>query len=172
MLLTMSRTYPIAIRIFAVFGIITFGAIVLFTVAITWKMPLHNYQLWKMQRNFRSTMQSIHPVQSELRAEMADFGNFGNSNHCDYMVGEFRSSHLSKEKLRRAYAAVATSSFIGNRLVETDIYFTDEDIFTHYPWSEWLEKYIPDNRGAANENTYLIFSEDDGNPPDGDIRCN
>ncbi len=167
----MSRAYHIALRIFSIFGVAIFCLILPFAIAITWKMPFHNYQLWKMQKNFRSTMQSVHPAESHLLAEMKEFGLFGNSNHCDYMVGEFRSSHLSKEMLRRAYAAVATSSFIGNRLVETDIYFTDEDIFTDYPWSEWLEKYLPDNRNAAKENTYLIFSGDDGNPPDGDIRC-
>lgn len=171
MLLIMSRAYPIAVKIFAIFGMIVFGAIILFVTAITWKMPIHNYQLSKMQKHFRSTMQSVHPAPSELRAEVAEFGNFGNSNHCDYFIGEFRSSHLSREEILRKYAAVATSSFVGDRLLEVGVYFLDEDIFMDHPLSEWLEKYLPNNRDIMNKNTYLIFTEDAGNPPDGDIRC-
>ena len=116
-------------------------------------------------------MQTMHPAQSELRAEMAEFGNFGNSNHCDYFVGEFRSISLSKEEVLQRYAAVATSSFVGNRWIEVGVDFVDDDIFTHYPWSEWLEKYLPNDKRITNQNTYLIFSEDEGNSPDGDIRC-
>jgi len=118
-------------------------------------------------------MQSVHPAQSQSITEMAEFGNFGESNHCDYIVGEFRSSPLSKEELLKKYAPVATSSFIGNRLVETGVYFMDEEFFEKdYLWSEWLSKYLPDRRHITNKNTYLIYSEDDMNPPDGDIRCN
>lgn len=117
-------------------------------------------------------MQSVHPVESHLLAEMAEFGNFGNSNHCDYFVGEFRSSPLSKEKIREKYAAVATSSFIKDRLIETGVDFIDEEFFkTDYLSSEWLDKYLPDRRHITNENIYLIYSEDAMNPPDGDIRC-
>ena len=134
-------------------------------------MPFHAYRLWSMQSQFRSDMRSVHPAESQLLTEVKEFGLFGNSNHCDYFVGEFRSSPLSKEAVRQRYASVITSSFIGDRLVETDVYFVDEDVFTHYPWREWLEKYVPDTRHITNQNTYLIFSEDAGNPPDGDIRC-
>lgn len=167
----MSQESATVMRIFAGLGLIAFCLVVLFALSITWKIPIHNYQLWAMQRHFRSSMHSVHPVPSQILAEMAEFGLFGNSNHCDYFVGEFRSSPLSKEELLQGYAPVATSSFIGNRLVETGVYFIDEDVFTHYPLSEWLEKYLPEHRRVPRENTYLIFSEDAGNPPAGDIRC-
>ena len=145
--------------------------IVVFILSLTWKIPIHVYQLWAMQRDFRSSIAPMHPPESYLNAEVAEFGLFGNSNHCDYFVGEFRSSPLSKEKIRQTYASVITSTFVGNRLLEKDVYFTDEDIFTHYPWSDWMEKYLPDYHPVAYAQTYLIFSEDAGNPPDGDIRC-
>ncbi len=167
----MTRESDIVMRIFAGFGLIVFCLFVLLVLSMTWKMPFHAYQLRIMQIRFRSTMHSLHPVGSQLLAEMRQFGNFGNSNHCDYLVGEFRSSHLSKEALRQRYAAVATSSFVGDRLLEVDVYFIDDDIFTHYPWSRWLQEYLPHERPPINENTYLIFSSNDGNPPDGDIRC-
>lgn len=166
------RICSITIGICAVLGIMALIPSLLFVAYITWKMPLHNYQLGNMQRHFRSTMQSVHPAQAKLLAEMAEFGNFGESNHCDYMVGEFRSSPLSKEEILKKYTAVATSSFIGNRLIETGIYFIDEEFFKKdYLFSGWLEKYLPDRRHITNENIYLIYSEDAMNPPDGDIRC-
>lgn len=168
----MTHIYQILMRLFAIFGVAVFCIIVWFVVVITWKMPLHNYQLWKMQRTFRSAMQSVHPAESRLLAEMAEFGNFGNSNHCDYFVGEFRSSPLSKEKVLEKYAAVATSSFVGNRLIETGVYFIDEEFFKKdYLLSEWLSKYVPDYVPSLDNAAYLIYSEDDMNPPDGDIRC-
>lgn len=169
----MKRVYRIAVRIFAIFGMIVFCVITPFIVAVTWKIPFHNYQLWNMQRNFRSSMQSVHPAGSRLLAEMAEFGNFGESNHCDYLVGEFRSSPLSKEEVLKNYAAVATSTFIGERSAEIGVYFIDGEFFKKdYLWSEWIEKYLPNNHGITNENIYVIYSEDAMNPPDGDIRCN
>ena len=169
---SMKRICNVVIQILAPLGTIALCIIALFIIAITGTMPFHNYRLWMMQKQFRSAMQAVNPAQSELRAEMKEFGNFGNSNHCDYFVGEFRSSPLSKEELLQRYASVATSSFVGNRLIEIGVYFIDADIFTGYPWSEWLEKYLPDKKHITNQNTYLIFSEDADNPPDGDIRCN
>lgn len=169
----MSRVYHTATKIFAVFGAVVFCMILPLAVFMTWMMPFHNYQLWKMQKNFRSTMQSVHPAGSRLLAEMAEFGNFGESNHCDYLVGEFRSSPLSQEELLKNYAAVATSSFVGNRWIETGVYFIDEEFFKKdYLWSEWLSKYLPDHVPSLDNTAYLVFSENEGNPPDGDIRCN
>lgn len=88
------------------------------------------------------------------------------------IVDAARGSTLNVLKIRhKNYAAVATSTFIGDRLVETGVDFIDEEGFTYDPSSVWLEKYFPDRRHITNENTYLIYSEDAMNPPDGDIRC-
>ncbi|MFY9462564.1 MAG: hypothetical protein WAP52_00050, partial [Candidatus Sungiibacteriota bacterium] len=142
----MKRIGRIVALVLAPTGITLLCLIIFILIAITWKIPLHNYQLRMMQKHFRSTMQSVHPMPSKLRAEMAEFGNFGNSNHCDYFVGEFRSSPLPKDKVLEQYAAVVTSSFIGNRLIETGVYFVDEDFFKKdYLLSEWLEKYLPNH---------------------------
>ena len=168
----MRHAYHILTQLLVAFGIIAFCFIILIVTDSTWKMPLHNYQLWTMQKHFRSIMQSAHPPSSRLRAEVAEFGNFGQSSHCDYFVGEFRSSPLPKDKVLEQYAAVATSSFIGNRLIETGVYFVDEDFFgKDYLLSGWLEKYLPDHPHITDENIYLIYSEDAMNSPDGDIRC-
>jgi len=168
----MNRANHIAVRVFAVFGVTVFCAIILFVAGITLKMPLHNYRLWVLQRNFNSTMKSAHPVPSELRVEVAEFGNLGNSNHCDYLVGEFRSSTLSKEQLKQAYAGITTLSFDKISPLPVEVYFTDEDIFEEdYLWSGWLSKYLPDQHNSSGENTYLIFTSSDMHSPAGDIRC-
>lgn len=169
--LSMASTSKKETHIFRGIELVVALLVILFILSFTWKIPIHVYQLWAMQRDFRSSMAPMHPPESYLNAEVKEFGLFGDSNHCDYFVGEFRTSPLSKEKIRQTYASVITSAFVGNRLLETDVYFTDEDIFAHYPWSEWLEKYLPDYYPVADPQTYLIFSEDAGNSPDGDIRC-
>jgi hypothetical protein len=159
-------------RIFAIFGVIIFCLIVWYAVAVTWKMPFHNYQLWKLQKSFRSIMQSTHPAPSKLRGEVAEFGNFGNSNHCDYLAGEFRSSTLSKEQLTQAYAGMTILSFDKISRLPVEVYFTDEGFFKDdYLWSRWRSKYLPDQQDVSGENTYLVFASSDMHPPDGDIRC-
>ena len=171
----MKHAYQILMRLFAIFGIVVFCVILLYVIAVTWGIPIHNYRLWVLQKNFRSTVQPLHPAQSQLRAEMAEFGNFGNSNHCDYMVGEFRSSSLSKEAVMRAYAGAIVPSFSShdkNSPLPVEVYFTDEDIFHNdYTWSEWLSKYLSRKPATSDKNTYLVFTSSDMHPPDGDIRC-
>lgn len=168
----MKRISHIAMKIFVVLGIAVFCLIIWFIAVTTWKMPLHNYQLWILQKHFRLTMRPIHPPQSELRTEVAEFGNLGNSNHCDYLVGEFRSSVLSKEELKRVYAETAILSFDKVSRLLVEVYFTDEDVFERdYLWSGWLSKYLPNQPYAPEGNTYLVFASSDLNPPDGDIRC-
>src|SRR3989338_8480613 len=88
-----------------------FGFFVLFIVVVTWKIPLHNYQLYVLQRHFRDTVLPLNPTQSTRIAELAEFGNFGQSNHCDYIVGEFRKSAFSREEVQKAYAGVGILSF-------------------------------------------------------------
>lgn len=172
----MNRAYHITEQLFAVFGVIAFCLALGLVSILTWKMPLHNYQLYVLQRHFYDTMQPIHPAQSKLIAEMAEFGNFGNSNHCDYQVGEFRSSPLSREEVTRAYANTSVLSFDKTSHLPTEIYFAEEllDAGKWWPWDEWLQKYIPGRSlvlGENKENIYLVFIASEMHPPDGDIRC-
>lgn len=167
----MKLAYYIGIRVFAIFGVPVFCLIVWYIVAVTWRMPIHNYQLKALQRYFRSAVLSLHPIQSEFRAEMAEFGNFGNSNHCDYLAGEFRSSSLPREIIMQAYTGATILSFDKISRLPVEVYFTDEDAFTHPPWEEWLSKYLPYQSSVANKDTFLVFAASDLHPPNGDIRC-
>ena len=117
-------------------------------------------------------MQPLHPAQSALITEAVEFGNFGNSNHCDYFAGEFRSSALPKGKIIDAYRSAPFLSFDGSNRLPIEVYFLDEkDTFHWWPWSEWLEKYLPSRPAIPGEHTYLVSAISAMHPPEGDIRC-
>lgn len=137
--------------------------ILLFVLYLTYRIPLNNYHLMIFKDDFNKFVDQLHPQQSAYIAEVTETGNLGGaSNHCDFLVGEFRSSPLSKEMLKNNYFRDSLSS---------GVYFIDDDIFTESPWSEWKEKYLKDYKPKDNENTYLVWISNDGNSPDGDIRC-
>ena len=156
----------------AIFGFVAVCFIVWLTLAMTWAMPLNLYQQHIFQKRFRVAMQPFHPSGSELIIEASEFGNFGNSNHCDYFAGEFRSSASSKEEITNAYKDAPLLSFDGSNHLPVDVLFTDEEISFHWwPWSEWLEKYLPSRPAISGENTYLVSAVSAMHPPEGDIRC-
>lgn len=174
--MSMRQAYCIAEKLFAAFGLVVFCFIIWIAVISTWKIPLHNYRLHILQKHFRETTSPFHPVQSELLVEMAEFGNFGQSNHCDYQVGEFRSSPLSREEVARVYANTGVLSFDTTSHLPTEIYFAEElsNAERWWPWDEWLQKYIHGRSlvpGENDENIYLVFVASNMHPPDGDIRC-
>lgn len=146
--------------------------------ALIWRVPLHNANLWAFQKNFAKI---AHPEKSRLLIALKDFGNFGNSNHCDYFSGEFRSSSLPHDDIVRHYADMTIPSpdttqhaWDGEPPMESDVevYFTDfdRDLFEWYPWSEWLTQ-IPQQAEQHDETMYLVFAMEDGYPPRGDYRC-
>lgn len=151
---------------------------VAFAVALLWKVPLHNANLRAFERSFAIV---AHPEKSQLLVALTDFGGFGNSNHCDYFVGEFRSSSLPHDDIVRHYAGMTIKSpditqhaWDGEPPMESDVevYFTDtdRDLFEWYPWSEWLAQ-APQQPKEHNGTTYLVFALEDGYPPLGDYRC-
>ncbi len=144
--------------IFSVIFLIVFSL----ALYLTYKIPFNNYYLKTFQNNFRQSIKSFHPAQSSLITEMAETGNFGESNHCDFLAGEFRSSPLPEEVLEQFYFKDSMSS---------GVYSINDDIFTYSPWLEWKEKYLRNYKPRENENVYLVWTADDDNSPDGDIRC-
>lgn len=155
---------------------ILMAGLLLFMTPVLWKMPIHNMKLNVFENNFAKIS---HPRETELVAKMKDFGLFGNSNHCDYIVGEYRTSNLQRETIINHYKGLhipppddSLGVWDGPPPKKTDIeiYFTDDRIFEHWPWSEWMEEHL--NRLTGNrENTYLVLASEDGYPPIGDFRC-
>lgn len=148
------------------FFIFVLLSLIIFLV-IMWigKIPIHNYNLHVFERNWEAV---LHPKESKELLKIVEFGNFGNSNHCDYMVGEFRSTNTSKEEILKSYNGLAIASF-DKKIVPIEVYFIDGDIFGWWPWSEWLNRLskLP----SEAENKYLAFASVDGYSPEGDFRC-
>lgn len=161
-------------RICIALGILAVCCAVALILLTSWKIPLHIYQLHVLQKHFRDAVGPIHPAQSKLIVEMSEFGNFGNSNHCDYIVGEFRSSQLQMEEIKRFYDGAKVRSFDGGPPLSVEIYFPEDlrEAAAHdYYWNHWLERYIPSQERISYQNTYFVFTESAMHPPDGDIRC-
>lgn len=148
------------------------GFFVLLIIMFTWKIPLHTYQLRVLQRHFHTEVQAF--PNSVLRSEMREFGNFGQSNHCDYIVGEFRSSPLPKEEIAQFYTGTSVHPFDKTSRLPVEIYFAEdlhEAALHDYYWEYWLEKYIPTQKDAVDDHTYFVFTMSAMHPPDGDFRC-
>lgn len=169
----MTHRYYIAEKIFSVFGFIVFCFILWLVFISTWSIPFHMLQTYLFQKQFGDEMRPFHPAQSTLLARAVDFGNFGQSNHCDYFAGEFRSGALSREEIQDAYKNAPLLSFDGSNPLSVDVSFIDDnDMFSRWPLSEWLGKYLPQpHRSVSGKNIYLVYAISAMHPPDGDFRC-
>lgn len=161
--------------------VVTIGSVLLvlciaFVFALTWKIPVHNANARTFQKNFSTV---VHPKESKILTPVMDFANFGNSNHCDYFVGELRISSLSKAELVQQYEGQTISppdtqngALDGDppRESSIEILFTDSEIFERWPWSEWLDS-MQHFSSEQGETVYLVYALESGYPPEGDYRC-
>lgn len=162
---------------FTALGIVAFCFVVWFTVVAMWKAPIHQFNLWRLGRNFQHITLS-HPPESKLLLSIKDFGNLfrGASNGCDYFVGEFRSAGDSKEKTRQNYGGLFVDSFDSAERIPVEVYFLDEEEFSYYfQWYGWQKKAskLLETLEAsdARDDIYFVFVAQTDYPPDGDIRC-
>src|SRR3989338_1972772 len=162
--MTLQRAYRIATRIFSIFGAFVFCSIVAFAVTTSWKMPIHQFNLWKLEKNFQALAPS-HPTDSMPVLTFKKFGGLFSSaaNSCDYFVGEFRTSADSREDIREYY-----------RNLSVQVRFGDEgDFWIYYPWSELYGELLhllntfPDEQNDL----YAIFVSEKVRPPYADLRC-
>lgn len=163
-------------KFFAVVFCVSVIGFFLFMSPWLWKIPLHNMKLWSFQKSFERIE---HMEGSRKIVSHRELNNFGNSNHCDYFVGEFRVSDRPREAIIRHYQGLYIPSpddsigvWSGDlpTITAIEVYFLDDDVFRWWPWSEWLGKYasqLPEDRESA----YLVFAMEDGYPPIGDFRC-
>lgn len=160
--------------IFAGFGLIVFLLIVAFVAVTMWKAPIHQFNLWRLGRNFRAA-QINHPENSKSVLQVRDFGNLfrAMSNGCDYLVGEVRASAVSPEEIRRRYEGAVIQSFdhTGSVLLEIE-FFDKKDWIEPYAWSDWGDRARAyGDPVAQGETLYMVFARQTDYPPDGDIRC-
>jgi len=149
-------------RITLSLAIIIVGGVVLIILFLTWKMPFNSYKLITFQKNFEQSINKLHPAESRLIAKVAEVGNWTDGTYCEFFVGQFRSSPLSKEELEKKYPY---------DFFTTGVYFFDDNENLGSPWSDWKEKYLKNYKTKEGENIYLVWISNDDNSPDGDIRC-
>ena len=146
-----------------ILSVIILLVILLFVLLATWKIPYNNLYLKSFQESFNIIVNPMHPEQSKLIIEIAETGNWANGSQCQYFVGQFRVSTLSKEIVRQSYFKESMSSGID---------FINEDAFNYEPLSGWKEKYLKNYKSKENENVYFVWILDGDKFTDGDIRCN
>lgn len=168
----MKLVFHILIRLGMVIGVIVVCCTLALIILLTYKIPWNEYQLRILQKNFRSIVNANSAAQSNLLVEFAEVDHWGNSNLCDYYVGQFRFSPLPIEALKKAYSSFAIPSFPQdeNNPLKLEVYSIDDNIFEYYPWSDWLKQYLP-NHPSAGQNVYLVWASSNSHSPDGDIRC-
>ena len=159
---------------FAGFGLIMFLLITAFVVMVMWKFPIHQFNLWRLGRNFRA-VESYHPEDSKYLLSVGDFGNLfrATSNGCDYLVGEVRSGKGSQEDIARHYTDLFVKAFDNSEPVPAELhFFNDENWMDPYDWSRWRDQAEPyAGTGAVRGVLYMVFARQTDYPPDGDIRC-
>lgn len=172
----MNRLYHIAERIFAVFGVAVFCVIIWFVIATMWRVPVHQFNLWTLQKHFRIVE---HPSDSRFLKKLKGFGNLfrAASNGCDYLVGELRVGSGPQEDIARFYQGLFVKSFDDTETVPIEIkFFDDEEFSEDYLWStlwfDWREKINSSfDLEAIQGTSYVVFARQTDYPPYGDGRC-
>lgn len=159
-----TKTGEVLVAVLKLAVILFFGFIFLVILSTVWGMPLHNFDLWRLERNFNITAPQYHPPESVLLEKKEYLG--GPQEHgslvCDLYVGELRSAPFSKEDIRAAYSG--EKSF--------EVLFPAEDGWTMDSplgnwWDEWHESPII----TASSTVYFVFFARRNIPFLGDMRC-
>ena len=162
----------VIINFFAIFGLAIFIVIIIFLVLLIWKIPIHNFNLWRLNKNFES-LSGFHPLSSKQLFKFTDFGNFGESGgQCGYIIGEFRTSQLSKEEIMFYYQDLAIDSFEQGEIIPVEVLFLDDGNFANYPWSKWASYLYQKIQSPIQPSLiYLVIASSYNYLADGDIRC-
>lgn len=140
-----------------------------FSLLLFGGMPIHNWKLSIIDQRF---IELTHPTSSRLLAHMAEISNYGNSNHCDYAVGEIRTSSDSKSAIEEYYKNKRIESLVQGP-IHVETFFLDElDFYNFFPSGPFLEvlaKYS--NFPTTTERRYLVLTLDPMNPATFDARC-
>ncbi len=140
------------------------SVVLFFIIIILGGVPYHNLNLYLTSRGFNK----IHnPIETRSLKKYAEIEHYGNSNLCDYMIGEFRQSFISRENIKKNYASTSVVNFDMKKL-PIEIYFLDEDIFQYEPMSHWLQD---SGIATSSKDVYLVYIEALSYPPTNDYRC-
>ncbi len=98
---------------------------------------------------------------------------FGNSNHCDYFVGNLLRSELSLEQLQKHYSAYSIISPLQSEKPDKPAIEAWRENSWLVPVPDYLSRAVNwklPALGASKGQLYLLSVSDGGYPPD-DLRC-
>jgi len=119
-----------------------------------------------------------HAPHSSILSEYRFVGGTGNSNHCDFLVGQLRASSLPETQIADFYETLdvtppnTTMGTWGGsppRKTPVSVAFLHDEVLTVYPFSDLLERDAPPL--PTTENVYVVYAFEDGYPPGADPRC-
>lgn len=154
--------------------VLSYLALLAFGVIVN--MLLNNATLRTFERHFTAV---AHPASSESLATSSRTGNLGcASNHCDYFVGNLRSTSLSREALLAHYGNMTIPSPPDpyfEEPTEIQLWFFEKEVPECEPEVDRLfnepENWRVDLSEYADKTLYIAFAEAAGAPPGADIRC-
>ncbi len=150
-------------KILLIFGIIVFLTIILFILFFIWKIPFNNARLIIFQYNFNKSINQFNPERSALITEAAEVGNWADGTYCEFLVGQFRYSLLSKEEIEKIYPYDFFTAGVH--------FFDNNEEHLGTPWFEWKEKYLKNYKYRESENVYVVWKSKIDYNTKGDIRC-
>lgn len=132
-------------------------------------VPVHNVYLYTVEKNFEETVQ--HPYDSRLIKHFKKVHNVTN-NGCDYLVAEFRATHLNGEDLQTWYKKRYPSYFenlAANPFIDINIIYKNQCAVEDDMCAMWLKTISA--QADQNETIYLISFEDLTDQRRFDYRC-
>ncbi len=128
-------------------------------------VPLNDFRLWRLEKNFKTLAPLYHPPESILLQKKKYLG--GPYTHgsltCSFFVGELRAAPLRKEEIRHAYNIPQTS---------LKVLFFDESRWTmNSPLGDWWDEWYQNPLIATSSTVYFLFSSEVEYPFLGDYRC-
>lgn len=171
--MSMRRAYYIAEKICAVIGCIVLCGSIGLAIFISWKIPWHTVNLWRLEENFQA-IAPHHPADSKLLLKRKYVGGLypSGSVSCSYFIGEFHSSALSREEIVRAYQNITVTSFDRTTELSVEVRFADEG-FLDDPWYKWREELLRSLSPSATEETIysVVVAHMHHSSYAGDFRC-
>jgi len=163
------------IKKYAVKGFIIFvvSGFLYVVMIVFYGIPLHDLNLWILGQRYEN-IHAYHPQNSVLLEKKKYLGGPDDhgSQQCNYVVGEIRSSNLTKEAIQFAYSGHSIKSLSGFNKIPLEILFFDTGFSwrMEYPWTIWWDE-LDDRYKNTTSTLYLVYVAVKGYPFLGDYRC-
>lgn len=159
---------PFVKSLFALSGLVVAGFFLVIIVPYTIFIPIHTIGLYMFENRYSKIPQL--PKSQTVHAT-SEVGLFGNSNHCDYIVGEFRISSSSRPEIEKYYKDFSVPALGMHRdPIPVEVGYPDDTyLFLGEDWLDWMERTHLSK--AIIDHMYFVYILDGDYSPFGDYRC-